>query len=135
MNLSRIPGFSLFELLTALAIVAILATISVPAYQGMVAKARRSDALAALLQVQLAQERWRSQHASYADSLAALGWSSPQSPDGFYRLQITRADSADFVVFATPAGAQQKDVCGVFAGNREGPIHAGGYAGPSCWAR
>jgi type IV pilus assembly protein PilE len=135
MNLSRVLGFSLFELLTALAIVAILATISVPAYQGMVSKARRSDALAALLQVQLAQERWRSQHASYADSLAELGWSSPHSPDGHYHLQITWADSADFRVLAKPAGVQHKDACGTFAGGREGPVYAGGYAGPDCWHR
>lgn len=135
MNLSRVPGFSLFELLTALAIVGILATISVPAYQGMVAKARRSDALSAMLQVQLAQERWRSEHTSYATSLAALGWSSPKSPDGYYRLRISRADSIDFMVLALPEGAQQNDVCGVFAGSREGPVYSGGYAAPSCWNR
>ena len=135
MNLHRVPGFSLFELLTALAIVGTLATVSVPAYQGMVAKARRSDALAAMLQVQLAQERWRSRHTSYASSLEVLGWSSPQSPDGHYRLRITRADSLDFLVLAVPEGAQKNDACGIFAGSSEGPVYSGGRAGPSCWNR
>lgn len=135
MNRSRVPGFTLFELLIALAIVAILATISIPAYQDVVARSRRSDAMAAVLRVQLAQERWRSEHAAYADSLAALGWSSTESPDGYYRLRITRADSTDFMVLASPAGAQQADDCGIFAGGGEGPVYSVGYAGSSCWNR
>jgi type IV pilus assembly protein PilE len=129
------PGFSLLELLITLAIVAILATITVPSFSGLVAKARRSDAMVALLQVQLAQQRWRARNPSYSEDLAVLGWSSPASPDGYYRLRVERADARDFLVLAEPAGVQRSDDCGVFAIGVDGPDHAAGYAGRDCWRR
>jgi type IV pilus assembly protein PilE len=128
-------GFSLLELLIALAIVAILATITVPSFSGLVAQARRSDAMAALVRVQLAQQRWRARNPSYSEDLAVLGWSAPESPDGYYRLRVEYADARDFLVLAEPAGGQQSDNCGVFAIGVDGPDHAAGYAGRDCWRR
>jgi type IV pilus assembly protein PilE len=129
------PGFSLPELLITLSIVAILATITVPSYSGLVAKARRTDAISALVQVQLAQERWRTGHARYAASLGILGWPSRLSSDGHYQLHVDRADSADFLVLARPLGVQHADRCGTFAVDSNGPLYASGYAGPGCWNR
>jgi len=129
------PAFSLLELLITLAIVAILATITVPSFSGLVAKSRRSDAMAALAQVQLAQERWRAGNPRYAQDLEALGWSSPESPDGYYRLRVEQADARAFLVLAQPTGVQQSDRCGVFATGVDGPDHREGYAGPDCWRR
>jgi type IV pilus assembly protein PilE len=129
------PGFSLLELLIALAIVAILASITVPSYRGLVAKARRGDAIAALLAVQLAQERWRTSHAAYAASLADLGLLTAASPQRHYRLHILAADGQDFVAVAEPQGSQRTDVCGSFAVRSAAPVHEHGYAGPACWNR
>jgi type IV pilus assembly protein PilE len=129
------PGFSLLELLITLVIVAILATITVPSFSGLVAKSRRSDAMAGLAQVQLAQERWRAGNPRYTQDLEALGWSSPESPDGYYRLRVEQADAVAFLVLAQPAGVQQSDRCGVFAIGVEGPDYREGYAGPDCWRR
>ncbi|MGI9321279.1 MAG: type IV pilin protein [Thiogranum sp.] len=129
------PAFSLLELLITLAIVAILATITVPSFSGLVAKSRRSDAMAGLAQVQLAQERWRAGNPRYTQDLEALGWSSPESPDGYYRLRVDQADAVAFLVLAQPAGVQQSDRCGVFAISAEGPDYREGYAGPDCWRR
>ena len=128
-------GFSFPELLIALAIVAILATITVPSYSGLVAKTRRGDAMAALVQVQLAQERWRSRHPSYAQDLKTLGWSAPESPDGHYRLRVAHADAVGYLLLAQPTGAQRADRCGVFAMDSQGPAYGGDYAGPLCWNR
>jgi len=129
------PGFSLLELLIALAIVSLLATITVPSYTGLVVKSRRGDAMAALALVQLAQERWRAGNPSYARDLGALGWDSPESLDGYYALYIVSADATDFLVVAQPEGVQQSDRCGSFALGPNGPEYSAGYAGAECWRR
>ena len=135
MNRSPVQGFSLIELLTALAIVAILATITVPSFSGLVARSRRSDAISALLRVQLAQERWRSRNAGYTQSLEALGWVSPISSEGYYQLDVVEADAANYRVLAQPRAVQRRDSCGVFAIDANGPDYSEGYAGAACWNR
>ena len=135
MDRNRFQGFSLLELLIALAIVAILATITVPSFSGLVDKSRRSDAMSSLLLVQLAQERWRSRNTSYSQSLEALGWASPISSEGYYQLHISEADAAGYRIMAKPRAVQQRDSCGVFAINANGPDYSEGYAGPACWNR
>lgn len=135
MDRAPVCGFSFIELLTALAIVAILATVTVPSFSGFVAKSRRSDAMSALLQVQLAEERWRVDHISYADDLAALGQASSGSPDGYYSLRVSQANAAGFVILAEPVGVQQSDSCGTFAIDSGGPHYAAGFADRACWRR
>lgn len=135
MNRTRVQGFSLIELVITLAIVAILATITVPSFSGLVAKSRRSDAISTLLQVGLAQERWRADKLSYASSLAALGWITAESKDGYYRLRVDNADATGFLVTAQPQGRQQNDVCGVFAVDQSGPALRDGFADQDCWRR
>jgi type IV pilus assembly protein PilE len=65
-------GFTLVETLIAVAIAGILSGIAYPSFESQVLRARRSDAMAALMQTQLAQERHRADHRSYGD-LAAIG--------------------------------------------------------------
>ncbi len=131
----KASGFSLLELLIALSIVAILASITIPSYSSFVAKSRRSDAMSALLQIQLAQQRWRASNREYASDLNELRWPDDQSPDGYYRVQIGRSDVADFLAKAVPQGAQQSDDCGVFAINSQGPVEDAPYADARCWNR
>lgn len=72
----RSSGFSLIELMVALAIAGILAAIAYPAYTKQMQRGRRADALAALTAVMQAQERYRSNVSNYAGTLTTLGLNS-----------------------------------------------------------
>ena len=86
----RIRGFTLIELMVVLAIVAIIAAIAIPAFTLQVRKSRRSDAMQALSDLQLKEERWRASHATY-DTVTTVGGSAT-SGNSFYALS-----------YATPA--------------------------------
>lgn len=60
-------GFALIELVVAMAIVALLAAVALPAYQGSVLKARRAEARAAILDLLQQQERVMTQTGSYRE--------------------------------------------------------------------
>ena len=58
-------GFSLIELLAALAIMSLLLALAVPAYHGHVVRAKRVQGQAALLRLMQQQERYYSQNNHY----------------------------------------------------------------------
>lgn len=60
-------GFTLIELMIAVAIIGILAAIALPSYQNYVKQARRTDAQAYMLDLALKEEKYRVNNASYAD--------------------------------------------------------------------
>lgn len=73
-NLSQLKprGFTLIELMVALAIAGILAAIAYPAYTKQMQKGRRADAISTLTAIMQAQERYRANVSDYAATLAAL---------------------------------------------------------------
>ena len=83
-----LSGFSLIQVIIALAVVAILASIAFPSYEEAVRKAKRSEGRAALYQLLLQEERFYSQRNRYiAFSAASLDedekqfkWFSGNSP-------------------------------------------------------
>jgi type IV pilus assembly protein PilE len=58
-------GFTLIEVVITMAIIAILTTIALPAYQSSVRKSRRTEAITTLLDIQLRQEKWRANEPAY----------------------------------------------------------------------
>jgi type IV pilus assembly protein PilE len=101
-------GFTLIETLVAMAVMAILASLAWPSFASAVQRSRRIEATAALMQVQLAQERWRSGHAAYAADLAMLGLGA--RPLSYYRLAITGSTTSGYTVVATAIGTQASDM-------------------------
>ena len=103
-------GFTLVELMIALVIVAVLASIAYPSYLDSVRKGRRAEAFTALSTLQQAQERWRSNNASYTTTLAntatsgtppnGLGVASTTS-SGFYTVSVGSASATGYTATAT----------------------------------
>jgi type IV pilus assembly protein PilE len=100
---------TLVDLVVALAIAGVLASVALPSYQAQIAKGRRSDAIAALTRVQMAQEQFRSHHGSYALALGALRGAGATSPDGHYEVALIGAHAGGFIARALPRDAALRD--------------------------
>lgn len=116
-------GFTLIELMIAVAIVGILAAISVPIYSQFVEKARRSDAKEALQDTAQRLERCFSQYGAYnakddgkykCSITADLDGDGFESSEGYYDITAETLDSTSFKLKASPKGAQSGDDCGDF---------------------
>lgn len=104
----RQAGFSLIELVIAVAIVGILAAIAYPSYQEQVRKGKRTDATSGLLQLAQRLERCYTQYNSYTHANCPA--TPVISPEGEYSIAIARTQTT-FTLTATPVagGSQQGD--------------------------
>lgn len=116
-------GFTLIELMIVVAVVGILASIAYPSYQESILKAKRGDAMAGLLNLQLIQEKYRVNCIQYADGIHASTRTcttsgthhliaSTTSPDSHYTLAITAGSASAYSLTATPIHTDAK--CGTF---------------------
>lgn len=103
----RSAGFTLIETMVTVGIAAVLSSIAYPSLEGQVLRARRADALVALLQAQLAQERFRASNASYG-SLVEAGL-RPTSPAGHYRIDVVANSAFGYEVLAGAVAGQARD--------------------------
>jgi len=127
MKLKSIKGFTLIEMLIVIAVISILASIAIPAYQESVAKAKRADAQGALYGLATAMERFYTENSSYcgSDNGGVVGTcvnnDSPgiytdQVPvDGgtaYYNLTISAVSANTYTLTATRTGSMDGDKCG-----------------------
>ncbi|MFO1329097.1 MAG: type IV pilin protein [Rubrivivax sp.] len=107
-------GFSLIELVIAIAILGIVGSLAYPSFMGSIRKGRRAEAFAALSAVQQAQERWRANNASYASNLSAaapagLGLSATTG-GGLYTISLANTSATGYDAVATAvSGTTQID--------------------------
>jgi len=65
-------GFTLVELMVVISIIAILAAVAVPVYNGLIAKSRAKEGEQALALLKNKQELYRSTRFQYADNFKSL---------------------------------------------------------------
>jgi type IV pilus assembly protein PilE len=137
----RSQGFTLLELLIAVAIIGIIAAIALPSYQNIIQKTRRSDAIIALSEAAARQEQFFAANNSYAGSgdLDALVTNSDgqSSPEGYYVLSVDNSACTGgppftcYSITATAVGSQADDTqCATFTINQIGQKTG---TSASCW--
>lgn len=103
----RTAGFSLVELMVATSISGVLASVAYPSFTGSVQKARRSEAMVALLQVQQMEERFRSNASRYG-ALGEIGVAADVA-GRHYSINVESPGSAGYVATAVARGTQAAD--------------------------
>ncbi|MDY6983522.1 MAG: type IV pilin protein [Pseudomonadota bacterium] len=122
MSNNHVDGFSLLELLVALALLGILTTLAWPSYRDSLTRARRTEARDTLLALQLAQEKFRGNCAFHAQALGAESVCGSDAASSTLKMPLTvlpehyelsirsgSASASAYTLVATPIGIQAAD--------------------------
>lgn len=138
-----VRGFSLLELLAAMAILAVLASIALPTYAEYLARSRRLEARAGLLEAAHWMERWRTERGRYDDPAsagqppAAFPWRQiPRAGDAYYTVSVV-ATAVTYRITATAARTMAGDVCTSLSIDETGvrSFTGSGSTEEVCWNR
>lgn len=134
-------GFTLIEVLIAMAIVAILAGLAYPQYTEYTRKARRSEIAAVLVEEAQKLERFYSRAGQYSNAPGPPARAHEVSTgNAFYVINADRSEQA-FVLQATPVAGtlMSGDRCGGFlienTGRRDNVGLSGDASVQGCWGR
>jgi len=137
-------GFTLIELMIAVAIVAILAGVAMPSYLSYIRKGNRADATSLLQAASVAQERHRLGNTTYASAVTTLtppcGGSPCASERQHYTLAVAPLSVADayktgYILTANAASSMQQADSGCTAITLT--VNSGNttYGPATCWGK
>lgn len=118
-------GYSMLELMIALAIVGILAAWAIPNYQMTVLKSHRKDMQGQMFEMAAIQEQLRTLNGAYAAQ------ASQASDNGRYTVAVAISASLGYSISATATGDQVNDT-GCTSLTLDG---IGNRSPQSCWAK
>lgn len=135
----RQTGLTLVELLVAMAIVAVLAAIAYPSYQGQLRKGNRAAAQSLLVHIANRQAQFILDARNYAvgpAALASLGVAPPTEVAAFYTVAIenssggaTPSTPPSFTIRATPISGKRQEADGELRLTHDGAKSRAGSPG------
>jgi len=141
----RVFGFTLIELMIAVAVVSLLAAFALPQYRAQIKKSRRTDAKTGLLDLASREERFMTVNNKYTNVAGNLGYSAfpvqvPNPSAYSYQLSVTLStDTLHYTATAAPNSAigQSTDGCGSYTltelGVQGNTNLSNGMTTASCW--
>ncbi|MGB0513331.1 MAG: type IV pilin protein [Wenzhouxiangellaceae bacterium] len=132
----RNAGFTLVELLVAMAILGIVLGVAIPNYRQWVLESGRSEAMSVLMQGAQTLERCFTRYSAYNDGNCALGaGDTVMSENNKYQLTVSTVTANTFSLTAAPQGKQAEDTkCGSFTLSNTGARGVSTGTDPAeCW--
>jgi len=145
----KVTGFTLIELMVAVAILGILASVALPSYQNYVRQSNRAVAKSLLYENAQFMERFYTQNNQYdatvgADGVANRGGDdiavalpltrSPRNGTVQYNISLQAVTDNTFILQAIPTGTMAGDICGTLTLTHTGVQGADGNIA-DCWNR
>jgi len=133
----KMRGVTLLELMIVVVIIGILAAIAYPNYRQYAARAKRTEARAALLKIAANQERFYLQNNTYTTDMMQLGFpvgAAFITNSNSYSVSVTVADANNFTAVATYQNADDEaGKCLTFELDGRGIRISAPL--PDCWSR
>lgn len=138
MKHSEQAGFTLLEILVAIAIVATVVGSAIPSYQRYLDRAARNDARVGLLKLAADQQTYFLRNGRYAVDLGELGSNAATmlTTNGRYRLSVLSTSGEGFVVRAALVMPdRERRHCAWFEMDQRQHKWAGPAGAQECWYR
>jgi type IV pilus assembly protein PilE len=137
-------GFTLIEVVIALAIVAITTMFAAASYRGYILRSHRVEAVQALLAAAAEQEKFHLSYGRYGDRLDAAAADDPpglpvasRTPGGYYSLTVASASAVEYRVVATATSDRGDPLCRSLSidesGRRQATDSRGADSARRCW--
>ncbi len=130
-------GVTLLELMIVIVVLALIVTVAIPNYREYSARAKRTEARAALLQIATNQERHYLQNNTYTTDMSELGFAATgcnTTNSGSYSVCVTAANANNFTATATYQNSDAEyDKCRTWTINGAGQQSSTPYT--DCWTR